>query len=89
MRAHSQGGKEITSTGKTVVNTKMGVTANITEIRDFWVLPTTLPVMSITTLHLPLHYWKKYKWEGKRGRKAVAWDDAGRLAFENIKIALK
>ncbi len=28
--------------------------------------------------------------EGKKGSlKAVAWDDAGRLAFENLKIALK
>jgi hypothetical protein len=91
--AYPEGGKEIISTGKIVVNTKMEIPQTIMEVGRF--LPLTnyysCYVHIYSTFSSPLmENLQLGREEGKKGSlKAVAWDDTCRLAFENLKIALK
>ncbi len=93
MWAHSQGGKEITSTGKILSIQILELPKTITELRGFLGLTNyySCYVHNYSTFASPLmEKLQVVREEGKKeSLKAVAWDDAGRLAFENLKMALK
>jgi hypothetical protein len=91
--AHPKGGKEITSTRKIVVYPKMGATTNHNGAQGIYGSNQFLFLLCPQLLHICLSTNGKTtsgKGKGKKGMlKAVAWDDAIGLAFENLKIALK
>ncbi len=75
------------------VNTKWELPQTIKELRGFLGLTNYYPcyVHNYSTFASPLmEKLQVGREEGKKGSlKAVAWDDAGRRAFENLKMALK
>jgi hypothetical protein len=86
-------GRRSPAPGKLLSIQKWELPQTITELRGFLGITNyySCYVHNYSTFSSPL--MKKLqvgREEGKKGsQKAVAWDDAGRLAFENLKIALK
>ncbi len=89
----SSGRENIASNRKIVVNSKIGATANHNGAQGISLSTELLFLLCSQLLNICLSTnVKTTSWKGRRKKgslKAVAWFDASRLAFKNLKIALK